>query len=425
MPAVSKVAQAEYKLLLQAVRSEGSPTRPQLAALCDLPRSSVSQRVKELVRSGLLVDLGEGQSTGGRRAGHLGFPQDAGTVLALELGSTHARWRLADFAASSLADGELPIVISAGEKAVLGMVETAVRDALPGLGLTVDAITACAVGFPAPVDHALGRVAGPPNMAGWDHSPVASMLQNWLPVPITVDNDVNAMAWGEYDAKWRTAGVRDMLFIKDGTGIGCGIIADGKVYRGQDGTAGELGHIRVADLAPEQTAMCSCGSTNCLEVVASGRALVNKMKAHGYKVETSTEVSQLAAQGDLLAMSMARDAGKALGAVASGIVSFFNPAVIVMGGSLGSLEVPFLAGMREATYAEGTMFSTRNLRIVPSALGRTAGLHGATLMALDLAYDAAIGRAAQARPAVPRARPGTTSPAPTGVGQHTDQQQQL
>jgi predicted NBD/HSP70 family sugar kinase len=95
-------------------------------------------------------------------------------------------------------------------------------------------------------------------------------------------------------------------------------------------------------------------------------------------------------QGDLLAMSMVRDAGKALGAVMSGIVSFFNPAVIVMGGSLGALEISLLAGMREAIYAQATMFSTRHLRIVPSQLGPEAGLRGATLLALDVAYDDAI-----------------------------------
>jgi predicted NBD/HSP70 family sugar kinase len=353
-----------------------------------MPRSSVSQRVRELVDNGLLTDLGEMESTGGRRAGRVGFPKDAGIVLAVELGSTHARWRLADFAATSLADGEFPVLIASGAEAVLGLVEASVYAALELLGVTMDAIRSCAIGFPAPVNFAEGRVTGPPNMAGWDHAPISELLSKWMSGPVVVDNDVNVMAWGEYDAKWRLENVHDMLFIKHGTGIGCGVVAGGKVYRGHDGTAGEVGHISVAHL--EHTTMCSCGSSNCLEVVASGRALVNRLRAQGYPVETASDVARLVVQGDLAAMSMVREAGKALGAVMSGIISFFNPAVIVMGGSLGALEISLLAGMREATYAQATMFSTRNLRIEPSHMGPNAGLHGATLMALELAYDAAI-----------------------------------
>jgi predicted NBD/HSP70 family sugar kinase len=345
-------------------------------------------RVRELLEAGLLEELGDTEPTGGRRAGRVGFPPGAGVVLAIELGSTHARWRLADFAARPLADGGSPIVISSGADEVLGPVEAEVRQALDDMDLAIDAVRSCAVGFPGPVNFADGRVTGPPHMAGWDQAPVHSLLGKWVKGPIVVDNDVNVMAWGEYDAKWRQEGIHDLLFIKHGTGIGCGIIANGQIYRGYDGTAGEVGHICVADAA--QNLMCSCGSKNCLEVVASGGALVKRLKAQDYKVDTAGDVSRLVVQGDLLAMSMVRDAGKALGAVMSGIVSFFNPAVIVMGGSLGALEISLLAGMREATYAQATMFSTRHLRIVPSSLGPEASLHGATLLALDLAYDTAI-----------------------------------
>lgn len=226
--------------------------------------------MRELVDSGLLTDLGEMESTGGRRAGRVGFAKGAGIVLAVELGSTHARWRLADFAATSLADGEFPVLIASGAEAVLGLVEASVYAALERLGLTMDAIRSCAIGFPAPVNFAEGHVTGPPNMAGWDHAPISELLSKWMSGPVVVDNDVNVMAWGEYDAKWRLENVHDMLFIKHGTGIGCGVVAGGKVYRGHDGTAGEVGHISVAHL--EHTIMCSCGSSNCLEVVASGRA---------------------------------------------------------------------------------------------------------------------------------------------------------
>lgn len=127
-------------------------------------------------------------------------------------------------------------------------------------------------------------------------------------------------------------------------------------------------------------------------MLASGKALVRGLRAQGYEVATATEVAQLVLSGDVVAMNAVRDAGRALGEIMGGIVNFFNPSVLVTGGSIGSLGVPLLAGLREAVYAQATMFSTRHLRIVPSRLERDAGPRGATLLALELAYDEAIRR---------------------------------
>jgi len=378
----------EYKALLRTVSSLGQTTRPELVAQSGLPRSSVAARVKELLEAGLLVETGQAESTGGRRATGLAFPQDMGVVLAVELGSTHARWTVSTLSQEVVAGAELAVTISAGARAVLGRVANSVSAALDGAGMSKGAIRACALGFPGPVDFRAGRVTGPPNMAGWDHAPLPELMAEWVDAPAVVDNDVNIMALGEYRAMWRPEGVENLLFIKHGTGIGCGIIADGEVFRGADGTAGEVGHMRVA--GAQSTELCSCGGSNCLEVLASGKALVRRLRSQDYEVATATDVAQLVLRGDAVAMNAVRDVGRALGELMSGIVNFFNPSVIVTGGSIGSLGVPLLAGLREAVYAQATMFSTRHLRIVPSRLGRDAGPRGATLLALELAYDAAI-----------------------------------
>jgi predicted NBD/HSP70 family sugar kinase len=340
---------------------------------------------------GLLLEVGQGESTGGRRAAQLTFRQETGLVLAVELGSTHARWRLADFAGRSLAEEELPIVISSGADQILPLIDQGVREELRERGVPPEVLRACAVGFPGPLNFPHGAVVGPPNMTGWDEAPIPELLAKWLPVPTVVDNDVNVMALGDYEAHWRHEGIHDLIFIKHGTGIGCGIIAGGHLYRGADGTAGEIGHIQVEGV--DSPDLCTCGGRNCLEVVASGRALVRRLRAEGYSVGAAADVSRLVMQGDVVAMNMVREAGRALGSVMSGIVNFSNPAAIVMGGSIGSVGAPLLAGMREAIYGQATVFSTRHLRIVPNHLERGAGLHGATLMALDLAYGSSISRA--------------------------------
>ena len=277
---------------------------------------------------------------------------------------------------------------SPGPQEVLALVERETRQALEELGLPIGAVRSCAIGVPGPVNFHERRVTGPPIMPAWYDVPVPPLLEDWLPVPVAVDNEVNIMALGDYDAKWRHEGLHDLLFVKHGTGIGCGIIAGGVIYRGHDGTAGEVGHSFVSGV--EEQTMCSCGNWNCLQVVASGGALVRRLREQGYDVEVAADISRLVLQGDLVAVNLVREAGRSLAEVMSPIVTFFNPAVIVMGGALGALEISLLAGLREVIYARTPMFSTRHLRIVPSHLGQAAGLHGATLLALDLAYETAL-----------------------------------
>jgi predicted NBD/HSP70 family sugar kinase len=388
LPATAKVLLADYKAILRGVSASGAASRPKLAEASRLARSSVSERIRELVDMGLLVEAGKVESVGGRRATRIEFAEGTGLVLALELGSTHAKWRLADFAGRVVAEAAFGIVMAQGADQVLPLVDKGVRAALDERCLKIECLVSCAIGFPGPLDFARGSVMGPPNMTGWDEAPIPELFAKWLPVPTIVDNDVNVMALGDYEAKWRGEGTHDLLFVKYGTGIGCGVVADGKVYRGADGTAGEVGHTPVAGV--ELPEMCSCGSRNCLEVVASGRALVSRLKAQGRDVEAAADVARLVVQGDLVAMNMVREAGRALGAVMTGIVNFFNPDAIIMGGSIGSLGSSLLAGMREAIYGQAAVFSTRRLRILPSHLGSEAGLRGATLLAWDLGYEVLV-----------------------------------
>ncbi len=386
--AAAKVLLEDYKAILRGVPATGGASRPKLAEASRLARSSASERVRELVDMGLLVEAGKAESMGGRRAKRMEFSSGVGLVLALELGSTHAKWRLADFAGRVVAEDAFGVVMTNGADQVLALVDKAVRVALEERGLKVERLASCAIGFPGPLNFATGRVMGPPSMTGWDEAPVPELFAKWLPVPTVVDNDVNVMALGDYEAKWRGEGTHDLLFVKYGTGIGCGVVADGKVYRGADGTAGEVGHTLVAGV--DLPDLCSCGGRNCLEVVASGKALVGRLKAQGHDVETAGDVARLVVQGDVVAMNLVREAGRALGAVMTGIVNFFNPDAIIMGGSIGSLGSSLLAGMREAIYGQAAVFSTRRLRILPSHLGGEAGLRGATLLALDLGYEVLV-----------------------------------
>ena len=152
------------------------------------------------------------------------------------------------------------------------------------------------VGVPGPVDFDRGVSVSPPIMPGWDGYPVRDAVSRGLGCPVVLDNDVNVMAIGELHA-----GVakndRDFLFVKIGTGIGCGIVVDGELYRGVDGCAGDIGHIRVDDSGPT----CACGNAGCLEAFAGGAALARDANAAARSGRSAVLATLLAEKGELTA----------------------------------------------------------------------------------------------------------------------------
>jgi len=193
----------------------------------------VTLRVRELLDAGLLVEMGETEQTGGRRARRVGFAPSTGAVLAIELGSKHARWRLADFAGAPLAGNAFPMVIEWGDEKVFKPVEAQVRQALDAWSCRSTWCVRAPLAFPGPSISPTAR-PGANELCQLGNGPVSSQLAKWVQGPIVVDNDVNVMAWGEYNSKWRRKHPRPAV-IKHGSGIGCGIIANGQVYRATTG----------------------------------------------------------------------------------------------------------------------------------------------------------------------------------------------
>ena len=250
------------------------------------------------------------------------------------------------------------------------------------------------VGVPGPVEFDSGRPVNPPIMPGWDDFPIPEWFDGRYGAPVLVDNDVNIMARGEHRLHWRET--EHLLLIKVGTGIGCGIVADGHIHRGARGAAGDIGHIRVPG---SEDVVCRCGNIGCLEAVAGGQALAERLAAKGADAGRSRDVVRLVRSGDAAAIRMVRDAGRTLGEVLAGTVNFFNPAVIVIGGDIAEAHAQLLAGVREGIFSRSLPLATRDLRIVPSRLGDRAGVIGAATMVIDHvlspdAVDWALGAAA-------------------------------
>ena len=363
--------------LLGAIRDGKAATRADLARYAGLARSTVAQRVDALLAAGLVYEAGGSASTGGRPPTVLAFNHAAGVVLVADLGATHARVAVSDLAGTPLAETAGDNDIARGPETILGWASERFAELLEEIGRPARDVRGIGIGVPGPVEFASGRPFNPPIMPGWDGYSIPSWFQSDYDAPVLVDNDVNLMARGEHWTHWRDT--EHLLLVKVGTGIGCGIVASGRIHHGALGAAGDIGHIR----ATLENVVCSCGNVGCLEAVAGGQALARRLAETGADTAKSRDVVDLVRAGDATATRMVREAGRSLGEVLAGTVNFFNPAVIVIGGDIAEAQGPLLAGAREGIFSRSPALATRDLRIVPCQLGDRAGVVGAAIMVID------------------------------------------
>jgi predicted NBD/HSP70 family sugar kinase len=358
---------------------DGTPrTRAELIRMTGLARSTVGARVDALLAAGLLTPSGEAASTGGRPPARLAFNPDAGVVIGADLGATHVLVALTDLRGRVLSEEALRIDISTGPESVLDLVAEAGRTLLAAAGRTREDLAGVGIGLPGPVEHSTGRPVLPPIMPGWDHYDVPGHIDAALGGPVLVDNDVNVMALGEHAKIYPD--VQHLIFVKVATGIGAGIISGGRLHRGAQGAAGDLGH--VAALHGGDTP-CTCGNVGCLEAVASGPAIVRALRENGIDAVDSRGLIQLAKQGDLAAAAAVREAGREIGHVLATCVSLFNPSVIAVGGLMAQSAESLLAGIREVVYGRSLPLATGELQIVASRTGGQAGVIGAATMVIQ------------------------------------------
>ena len=377
--------------LLSLIRAGTAVTRADLARHTGLARSTVAQRVDALLASGLVLEAGDTPSTGGRPATMLAFNHQAGVVLVADLGATHARVAVTDLAGTTLAERAGDLDIALGPAEVLKWVSARFHELLDQTAHAPADVRGIGIGVPGPVEFDTGRPVNPPIMPGWDGFDIPGWFADRYGAPVLVDNDVNIMARGEHWVHWRRT--PHLLFVKVGTGIGCGIVADGHIHRGARGAAGDIGHIR----ATGEDVICACGNIGCLEAVAGGHALATRLAASGVEAQNSRDVVRLVHEGNVKATQMVRAAGRTLGEVLAGTVNFFNPAVIVIGGDIAEAHAQLLAGVREGIFSRSLPLATRDLRVVPCRLGDRAGITGAAITAIEqVLAPAAVDRTLQA-----------------------------
>ena len=325
------------------------------------------------------------------------FNAGAGHLLAADLGATGVDVAVADLAGNLLARERLDTDVIDGPDKVLVAI-CAAFDRMLGERPDARPLWGVGLGVPGPVEFSTGRVVAPPIMPGWANFPLRETLAERYDAPVWVDNDVNVLTLGELRAG-TARGQRNAMMVKLGTGIGAGIVMEGRLCRGAQGSAGDVGHTQVRR---DSDVICRCGKIGCLEALAGGQALAregtalavagNVMLAARLQEQGALDAADVlwaASRGDQACVDLVGRCGSLIGEMLSAAVHFLNPALIVLGGRVAESSDVLLAAIRQTVYAQSLPFATRRLEITNAQLGADGGAIGVAAMVVDelLALD--------------------------------------
>lgn len=366
-------------------------SREALATGSAFSKSRANAAVAGMLEQGVLEATGEQVATGGRRAETLRLSRNLGVLLGAALGATGLEVGVMTPDLELLAHHSEPADVRDGPARVLSRVRALMREQLNQCGAKARDVIAIGIGVPGPVDFGLGQLVNPPLMPAWDAYSIREDLKADFTAPVYVDNDVNVMALGEL---WRMQrGLQNFLVIKVGTGIGCGIVCHGQVYRGANGSAGDVGHICVDPHGPR----CHCGNLGCVEAMAAGPAIARAATEAAESGESPLlkqmldqrgalklqDVAEASRTGDAAANAIVQRSGALVGQMLAAVVNFYNPSHIFIGGSIQKIGPLFLAAVRQSVYHRSLALSTRHLEIQYTPLGERAGLIGAGVLGMQ------------------------------------------
>jgi len=386
----SRLSADEMQLLETTFWSAGG-SRHGMAEQLGFSKSKANALIAGLVEQGLLAEAGLQRSSGGRRPENLQLHAGLGVVVGIDIGATSVDVAVLGPDLTVLAHHGEPADVREGPGVVLARVRALVRELLARAGFEPRQVIGIGIGVPGPVNFEIGQLVNPPLMPAWDSFSIRDYLREDYAAPVFVDNDVNLMALGEL---WRLRrSLTNFLVIKVGTGIGCGIVCHGEVYRGAAGSAGDVGHICVDQEGPR----CHCGNLGCVEVMAAGPA-ITRMAVEAAQAGESTalaeclrvqgridaiDVGEASRAGDASANAIVQRAGSLIGQMLASIVNFFNPSHVFIGGGITRIGPLFLAAVRQSVYQRSLALSTRHLEIQYTPLGAQAGLIGAGVLAMQ------------------------------------------
>ena len=391
VPLMVDPAEAE---VMRAIRRQGSISRTEISNITGWSKAKASQEIRNLVHKGYLLEIGEGVSQGGRRPQIIRINDQLGYIVGIDIGATSLEIAVADVAGKISHRRSEAADVRMKPEVLLDRCIEIIKDMINALSSSIDRILGIGVGVPGPVNFARGVLVAPPLMPDWENFLIRDYFKQAFPSSfVVVDNDVNIMALGEQRAG-DGANIDHFIYVKIGTGIGAGIVSNGKIHRGSDGCAGDIGHICVNKQGP----LCSCGNTGCLEAMAAGPAIAAKamqaaqngtspvlgrmLKSNGGFLSPE-DVNAACREGDQAALDIIRESGQMVGDVLASLVNFFNPSHIFIGGGISNFGNHLLVSIRRAILKRSLPLATTHLSIMFSRRGPDSGITGAGALALE------------------------------------------
>ncbi|MGD9528391.1 ROK family protein [Pseudonocardia sp.] len=365
--------------ILGELRRGRTPTQADLARETGLAPATVSNIVRDLLRDGMVaVD-----DSGGRRILRLS-PAGSGLAASIDYGHRHVMVALADAEARIIAERRADLAQDLPAEQGLAVAARLLHEVLAEAGADLGSLAGIGMGLPAPIDSRTGTVGSPTILPGWVGLPAATLAGAAFGRPVTVDNDANLGALAEL--RWGCgAGTANLAYLKLSEGVGAGLIVDGRLFRGPNGTAGEIGHTTVDEFG----ALCRCGNRGCLETVVAARRVVDLLRPVVGRELSIGEVVAAARSGDRACARAIGDTGLQVGRAVADLCNLVNPEMIIVGGELAQAGDLLLAPMRQVIARCGVPSAVDGIRLTTATLGARAHVLGGITLAFESA--AALG----------------------------------
>ncbi|MBO7743734.1 ROK family transcriptional regulator [Paenibacillus sp. MWE-103] len=360
-------------IVLDAVLRYAPLSRAQISERTGLNKATVSSLVQDLIEHHLVIDIGPGESSGGRKPNLLQFRARTGFAVGIDLGVNYIRGILTDLEGVVLAERRL--TLTAHDAAY---VLPRLLDCIASLQAEIPpcpyGTVGVGIGVPGLVNEE-GAILYAPNL-DWTDVPLRAIVEERFGVPVTIDNEANAGAQGEqrYGAG---RGVANQIYVSAGIGIGTGMILNKELYKGAGGFSGELGHLSIrADGKP-----CRCGNRGCWELYASENALLEQAAALGYR--DLDGLLEAAGRGEAGVLRLFERIGEALGVGIANIVNVFNPDVVIVGNELRRAEAWLGEAMQRTVAERALAHHRRRLRVLFAEQGEKSAVRGAAYYAIS------------------------------------------
>lgn len=370
------------QIVLNYVREREPISRAEIARETNLQRSTVSSIVDALTTEGLVEEIGEGESTGGRKPTMLRLRTAGAIAIGVAVNPDLTTIACSDLAGRVLVQRQFPTEFD--HDRTFGQAIEAIKECLRLKGASIESI---GVSLPGLVDPSTGVAIFIPYFQ-WRDLPVAKLISSAVGLPVTLDNDANAVALAElWFGRPEVSDARDFILVLAAEGVGTGIVFDGQIYRGERGAAGEFGHMIIGTDAPVE---CSCGNRDCWEAFSSERATLaryHKLRDSTPEQITFKELIDRAVSGEADATTALVDMALCLGVGISNLVVGFSPEVVVVGGEI-TRAWSLVEGALKQTIEHSVRRGLPSARILPSTLGENPTLMGALSLVLASKFAA-------------------------------------